>query len=91
MCARKGGLQRAGDDDDDDNVGGGDGGDGGGGGGGVLVKKPVITRLDSELADRKIRSSPPEDNTRDAKGVERTRVAPVVDFAAPFFAFLSAN
>lgn len=38
---------------------GGDGGDGGdGGGGGVLVKKPVITRLDSGLDDRKIRSSP---------------------------------
>lgn len=37
------------------------GGDGGGGSG-VLVKKPVITRLDSGLDDRKIRSSPLEDN-----------------------------
>lgn len=82
MCARKGGQQRAGSSDDDgggggdgdgdgDGSGGGDGGggnDGSGGGGGVLVKKPVITRLDSELADRKIRLSPFEDNTRDTKG-----------------------
>lgn len=55
VCARVEGWPTGGD--------GGDGGGGGSGGSGVLVKKPVITRLDSGLADRKIRSSPfGEDN-----------------------------
>lgn len=66
--------------------------------GNVLVKKPVITRLDSGHGDRKIRSSPPEDNTGDDKGMqkgrgeeERRHGAVVVDVATPFFASLSAN
>jgi len=37
-----------------------------------LVKKPVITRLDSGLGDRKMRSTPPEDSAgRTASGRER--------------------
>jgi len=55
-------------------TGGSDDGRGGigGNGGGVLVKKPVITRLDSGLGDRKMHSTPPEDSTgRTASGRER--------------------
>lgn len=53
---------RDGDDDDNDDVGGS-----------VLVKKPVITRLDSGHGDRKIRSSPPEDSAVDNKGMRMGR------------------
>jgi len=73
------------DDDDNDDVGGS-----------VLVKKPVITRLDSGHGDRKIRSSPPEDSTVvDNKGMRKSwgrgGEAVAVDVATPFFASLSAN
>jgi len=59
------------------------------------LKKPVITRLDSGHNDRKICSSPLEDNIGGmVKGYERKkrrRNAAVVDVATSFFASLSTN
>lgn len=59
------------------------------------LKTCYYSRLDSGHDDRKIRSSPPEDNIRDGKGMrkgrKRRRDVVIVDVATPFFASLSAN